>query len=304
MLVIQERTKFENFPWHPVNLSQAANGHGLVPWLQQICRFHLCWTQCFLLQSSSHPPDNQHIIFVCWPVHMKQCIFSQWIASSVQGTNRVVSIVSSSHCHHVATCVQCERGIILFFCNSEDSDVGGLISSGEGLLYYDREKPPMFVCFVYYWHSLANGMLYAGLVLMAYPLLDTPQRKWFVGDVKTLPTAAPTGTIILYGEMEGQRMKESSRETGRPFRSSERPLRFWGPPSLLYGWFYPRGYSCRVGNLTDHSRPSSAITNNDWSYTFIYPYVFTAWCWTKHKDSCLFYCSDIRLGGPRNTTRM
>jgi hypothetical protein len=159
------------------------------------------------------------------------------------------------------------------------------------LLYYDTEKTPMFVYFVYYWHSLVNGMLCAGLVLMAYPLLDIPQRNWFVGNLKTLSTAAPTGTIILYGEMEGHRTKEPSRETGRPLRSSERPVRSSGPPTLLYGWFYPRGYSCRVGILTDHSRTSSAIVKNDWSYTFIYPYAFTAWCWTKHKDNCLSYCS-------------
>jgi hypothetical protein len=75
---------------------------------------------------------------------------SHWIASSVQGTNRVVSIVSSSHCHRVATCVRCERGIVLFFYNSEDSDVGGVFPSGEGLLYYDTEKTPMLVYFVYY----------------------------------------------------------------------------------------------------------------------------------------------------------
>jgi len=206
MLVILERTKFENFPWHPVNLSNAANGHGLVLWLQQICPFHLCWTKCFFLQSS-YPPDNQHVFFVRWRVHMKQCILSQWIASIVQGMNRVVWTVSSSHCHRVAPCVRCERGITLFFYNSEDSDVGGLILSGESLLYYDTEKTPMFLYFVHYWHSLVNGVLCAGLVLVAYPLLDIHQRNWFVGNLKTLLTAALTGTIILYGVMEGRGMK-------------------------------------------------------------------------------------------------
>lgn len=83
-------------------------------------------------------------------------------------------------------------------------------------------------------------MLFAGLVLMAYPLVDIPQRNWFVGNLKALPTAAPTGTIILYGEMERHGMKERSREIGRPLRSSERPVLFWGPPRLLYVWFYPR----------------------------------------------------------------
>jgi hypothetical protein len=29
MLVIQERTNFENFPWHPVNVPKAVNGHSL-----------------------------------------------------------------------------------------------------------------------------------------------------------------------------------------------------------------------------------------------------------------------------------
>lgn len=75
-------------------------------------------------------------------------------------------------------------------------------------------------------------MLCAGLVLMAYPLLDIPQRNWFVGNLKTLPTAAPTGTIILYGVMEGHGMKESSRETGRPLHASERQARLWGPTQL------------------------------------------------------------------------
>jgi hypothetical protein len=231
LLVIQERTKFENFPWRPVNLSKAANGHGLVPWLQQICRFRLCWTQCFLIQSY-YPPDNQYVFLVSWPVHMKQCVFSRCIASSLQGTNRVVSTVSSSHCHRVETCVRCEGGIILFFYNSEDIDVGGVIPSGESLLYYDTEKTPMFLYFVYFWLSLVNGMLCAGLVLMAYPLLDIPQRNWFVGNLKPLPTAAPTGTIILYGVMEGHEMKESSRETGRPLHASERQARVWGPSQL------------------------------------------------------------------------
>ena len=50
---------------------------------------------------------------------------------------------------------------------------------------------------------------------MAYPLLDNPQRNWFLGNLKTQPTAAPTWTIILYGDLEGHGMKEPSRETGR-----------------------------------------------------------------------------------------
>jgi hypothetical protein len=54
-------------------------------------------------------------------------------------------------------------------------------------------------------------MLCAGLVLMAYLSLDIPQRNWFVDNLKALPATPPTGTIILYGEMEGHRMKESSR---------------------------------------------------------------------------------------------
>ena len=149
MLVIQERTKFEKFPWHPVNLSKAVNGHGLVPWLRPICRFHhFCWTQCFFLHSSSHPPGNQHVVFVSWPVHMNQCIFSQWIDSSIRVTYRVVSTVSSSHCHRIATCVRCERRIILFLHNSEDSDVGGVIPGVEGLLYYDTEKNSLFILFI------------------------------------------------------------------------------------------------------------------------------------------------------------
>ena len=49
--------------------------------------------------------------------------------------------------------------------------------------------------------------------------------------------------------------------------------------------------------------PYSAIVN-DWSYTSVYPYAFTAWCWTKHKENCLSCCSDIGLGGLRNTTRI
>ena len=149
---------------------------------------------------------------------------------------------------------------------------------------------------------------------MAYPSLHIPQRNWFVVNLKTLPTATPTGTITTRrngSSWEGHGMKESSRETGCPLRrgkrilcSSERPYRFWGPPSLLYGWFYSRGWSCRVGNLTDHSRPSSANVKNDWNCSVIYPFALTAWCLTKHKDNCFSCCPEIGLGRPRNTTRM
>jgi len=107
-----------------------------------------------------------------------------------------------------------------------------LIPSGENLLYYDTEKLPMFIYFVFCWRSLVNGMLCAGLVLVVYSLLDIPQRNWFVGKLKTQLTADLTGTIILCGEMEGHWMKESSWETGRPLRSSELQVRFWGPTQL------------------------------------------------------------------------
>ena len=164
LLVIEERTKFENCPWLPVNLSKAANGHGLVPWLQQIWRFHqFCWTQCFILQSS-HPSDNQRVVFICWPIYVNQCIFSQWIATSVRGTNRVVSTVSWLHRHRVATCVRCERGIIHSFYNSEDSDVDGFNPQWrEFVVLWHGETPDVHLfCFLLTFVSERDAVCWTG----------------------------------------------------------------------------------------------------------------------------------------------
>jgi len=61
------------------------------------------------------------------------------------------------------------------------------------------------------------------------------------------------------------------------FSSTPRPIRFWGPPSLL-----TNGY--RVpGREADHSAPTNDEVKNAWSYTSIPPYVFMAWCLVKYR---------------------
>ena len=55
-------------------------------------------------------------------------------------------------------------------------------------------------------------------------------------------------------------------------RSSARPNRPWGPPSLLYNGYrvFPGG-KVRPGRAADHSPPSSAAVLEQQSYTSLYP---------------------------------
>jgi hypothetical protein len=48
-------------------------------------------------------------------------------------------------------------------------------------------------------------------------------------------------------------------------------------------------------NKSDHSPPSSAEVENTWSYTFIPPYAFMAWCLIKHRGSTFTLLLNFKL---------
>jgi hypothetical protein len=69
--------------------------------------------------------------------------------------------------------------------------------------------------------------------------------------------------------------------------------RLWGPNNFLFNGYwelFPRGGGVvkRTGREADHSPPSSAEVENEWSYTSTAPYLFLA---SKGTWECHIYCT-------------
>lgn len=85
----------------------------------------------------------------------------------------------------------------------------------------------------------------------------------------------------------------------RLFLSPKRPDWFWCPPSLLWNWY--RGSFTEVklpGRESDHSSPSDAEVENDWSYTSAPPICLHGVRMENFTFSSLFPSSDSWLIPP------